>query len=81
MVTSGGFGTFIFDIHFETRSADAADVARRIGSEPVSTTMDRACFCWHPSGRRRGDDETIVWELSVLLGDIWFRIDWDRSSY
>ncbi|WP_347268607.1 hypothetical protein [Paracoccus sp. (in: a-proteobacteria)] len=81
MIKSSGVGTFIFDIHFETALADAAEVTRRIGNKPISVTKDRACFCWHPTGRRRGDDETIVWELSALLGGIWFRIDWDHSTY
>ncbi|MCF1708702.1 hypothetical protein L0V05_07715 [Tabrizicola sp. J26] len=81
MNTTNGFGSFIFDIYFETKSLDAAEAARRIGSEPVARTESSTYFCWHPTGKRRGDDETIVWNLSAILGDIWFCIDWSRSSY
>ncbi|WP_281353124.1 hypothetical protein [Paracoccus litorisediminis] len=38
-------------------------------------------FFWHPTRRRRSNDETIVWELSALLGNIWFRINVDRNTY
>ena len=81
MFHPGRMGAFTFSIHFTTAKADAAEVARILGTGPIWQTDCRAGFLWLTTGRKRGDDETIVWTLATLLGDIGFSIDWAKSDY
>ncbi|WP_155737496.1 hypothetical protein [Agrobacterium tumefaciens] len=60
-----------------------ATAARLLGTSGSSIRHERN-FIWTQATSHRGDDERVVWDLSVLLKDLpedaW-RIDWENSRY
>lgn len=81
---STGYGVFIFEIVFRTARADAGAVRDAMGLEPRYREDDPngAYFSWSPTGRKRGDDETIVYDLQhALPDDVKAGIVWEESRY
>ena len=81
---STGYGVFIFKIVFRTAKADAQAVRDTMGLEPQYRVDDPggAYFSWSPTGTKRGDDETIVYDLDRSLPEaVTRRILWEESRY
>jgi hypothetical protein len=81
---STGYGVFIFKIVFRTARADAQAVRDAMGLEPQYREDDPggAFFSWSPTGTKRGDDETIVYDLDRSLPEaVTRRILWEESRY
>ena len=69
-------------------STEFEDIAIKRGFEFLERlkigTGSRSFFLWKRSTSRTGDDETILWELSLLLKDtkdFELKIDWEKSTY
>jgi hypothetical protein len=81
---STGYGVFIFKIVFRTARADARAVRDAKGLEPQYREDDPggAYFSWSPTGRKCGDDETIVYDLQHALPEgVHASILWEESRY
>lgn len=81
---SNGYGSFNFYLLIWIEAAHAKALHEK-GWECVEEDIDRSIFKYHFRNRRRGDDETAVFEL---WGDLpkgfedWeWGILWDRSNY
>ena len=81
---SNGFGSFQFYLVFKVNNKHSQQLVDD-GWEVLEETASGTVFKFYFSSRKRGDDETAMFELghslpkSVAL-DRWF-IDWERSVY
>ncbi|MEY9531136.1 hypothetical protein ABIA19_000926 [Sinorhizobium fredii] len=85
---ANGFGSWRQKIivHVDARHSD--EVAKKLcapGPLKKQGNPKRAYFEWTRLTTRRGDDEGVVFELSILLGipsgRCDWHIDWDSSEY
>ena len=81
---SNGFGSFQFYLVFTVNnehSQQLVDDGWEVLEEAVSGTV----FKYYFTSRKRGDDETALWDLGYALPDgvpmESYRIDWKRSVY
>lgn len=84
---SNGFGSVGTDIFFSVNT-DFEDIAIKRGFEFLERvkigSRSRSFFLWKCSKSKTGDDEAILWELSLLLKDtkdFGLKIDWEKSTY
>ena len=84
---SNGFGSVRCGIYFSIYT-EFEDVAIKNRFEFLKRTdvnsRSRSSFFWSYSSTELGDDETIVWELYLRLGDtekVGLKIDWEKSTY
>lgn len=84
---SNGYGSFVQNILVHVDREHAEPVASKLGIEPFKEVGEplRVYFAWTRLTTRPGNDEDVVWDLSVLLGVVSDRfswqIDWDASDY
>lgn len=84
---TNGFGSVIQEIVFHVDAASAAQVATILNAAPFKEAGNppRAHFSWSRTSVRRGDDESAVFELSMLLdgkrNPISWEVDWKASTY
>jgi hypothetical protein len=87
MQASNGFGSVIQEIVFHVDAASTAQVAAILSTTPFKEAGDppRAYFLWSRASVRRRDDESAVFELSMLLDGkripISWEVDWQASKY
>ncbi|WP_457587229.1 hypothetical protein [Ensifer canadensis] len=83
---SNGFGSSRQKIVVNVDAGHCEEVAKKlcVSGFKKQGKPERAYFEWARFTTRRGDDEDVVWHLSLLLGagvhDGW-EIDWDSSEY
>ncbi|MCY1220874.1 hypothetical protein D9M68_402690 [compost metagenome] len=85
---SNGFGSWRQKIIVHVDARHSEEVAKKLcvsGPFKKHGKPERAYFEWTRLTTRRGDDEDVVFELSMLLGippskSDW-HIDWDSSEY
>jgi hypothetical protein len=83
---SNGFGSWEQRIIFHVDKEHEDQVATRLGIRPFKEAGEpvRTYFEWTRLTARPGNDEDVVWDLSMELGIgdvIDWKIDWDASDY
>ncbi|PLU25400.1 hypothetical protein BMJ20_33500 [Sinorhizobium medicae] len=85
---SNGYGSWRQRVIVSVDSRYSDEVARKLDtSEPLKKqgTPERAYFEWNRFTTKRGDDEDVVFEMSMLLGNpsgrYDWQIDWDASEF
>lgn len=75
---SNSFGSWKQRIIVSVEIDDAPRVAAKLGRQRFTEAGEsgRVHFEWNRSAARRGNDEDIVFELSVLLGNSLDQYDW-----
>lgn len=87
MMKSNGFGRFQQKIIVHVANDHAEAAGRKLGLEPFKTEGDpaRAYFEWTRLTARPGNDEDVVFDLFMMLGDthddIDWHIEWSASTY
>ena len=81
---SNGFGSFQFYLVFTVNSKHSQKLIDD-GWEILEETASGTVFKYYFNSRKRGDDETAMFDLGHSLPknvpiESW-RIDWDRSEY
>ena len=84
-MVSNGFGSRTQKIIFHVELEQTEQVATKLGINPFKEAGEpvRAYFAWTRLTTRPGNDEDVVWDLSVLLDgrtDFW-EIVWNESAY
>lgn len=82
---SNGFGKFEQKIVVRVDSAHADAFAEAFNTKPFRTLPEHSDFIVQTSSKKRGDDETILYEIDYSLPtsiprNAW-TILWDESSY
>ncbi|MCQ1772877.1 hypothetical protein NOI24_16325 [Neorhizobium galegae] len=82
-----GYGSWLQEIMIEVANSDKMEFAHRLSIEPIPQIGDAATarFIWRRTSRSLGDDQDILWDLTVELGELaekadW-NIDWRGSKY
>ncbi|MCA1442681.1 hypothetical protein I6F07_21150 [Ensifer sp. IC4062] len=83
---SNGFGSWEQRIVVSVEKEHAPRVAAKLGIDPFKEAGEpgRAYFAWTRLSMRRGNDEDIVFDLSMLLGidgEGNWKVDWSESEY
>jgi len=83
---SNGFGSFEQIIVFSVHRSSGDQVAPLPGMKPIEIHDDpgRSFFEWRNWSIRQGDDEGVVWYLTLALQsaqDSNWKIDWNKSIY
>ncbi|MGK9287144.1 hypothetical protein [Sinorhizobium meliloti] len=85
---SNGFGSWRQKIIVHVDGRHSEEVARKLcasGAFKKQGKPERAYFEWTRLTTRRGDDEDVVFELCMLLGNppsqYDWHVDWDASEY
>lgn len=83
---SNGFGSWRTSIRVNVPIAYAREAELRLGVAPFQLRDDPSIACFKVSfpAPRRGDDESIVWQMFETLGHpekLPWTIDWDSSDY
>ncbi|MCC5986514.1 MAG: hypothetical protein JJT95_02455 [Pararhodobacter sp.] len=81
---SNGFGSFIQEIVVHVPRAHAAEVSEILGVEPFVHDLPsgRSYFRVERHSTRRGDDESVVYDLQLDLPfSLGWRVDWEQSQY
>lgn len=87
MMKSNGFGRFQQKVIVHVAEDHARAVAEKLRLEPFKTEGDpaRAYFEWTRLTARPGNDQDVVWDLAMMLGEssepIDWHIDWSASTY
>ena len=84
---SNGYGRFVQTIVIKVAIADHIAVSRQLGitAERCSDDPSRMQFIWNRLSRQLRNDEDVVFDLRLELGDLadqvdW-SIDWQASNY
>ena len=81
---SNGYGSCIQEIIVKVPLDRIDDAIRDLELEPFKRDDSFAYFGVHLTSTRRGDDETVMYEIDHLLSSIQmgtWKIDWDNSHY
>ncbi|MDQ0319649.1 hypothetical protein QO002_001787 [Pararhizobium capsulatum DSM 1112] len=84
---SNGFGRFRQNIIVHVDRSHADEVTTKLEVLPFNEDGEptQAYFAWSRLTKRPGNDEDVVWDLSVLLGYPGERfdwtVDWNLSKY
>lgn len=84
---SNGFGSWRQNIVLHVEKEHAQAVATNLGIQPFKEAGEpvRAYFAWTRLTTRAGNDEDVVYDLFMLLGDgsdgVDWQIDWSQSEY
>ena len=81
---SNGFGSFELHLLFTVKEPHSQKLKDE-GWEVVERSGSGSVFKYHFTSKKRGDDETVMYDLAYSLPkDVPFddcRIDWGRSVY
>ncbi|MCA1490750.1 hypothetical protein I6F11_07440 [Ensifer sp. NBAIM29] len=84
---SNGYGRFIQKIVINVALADVDAVSQKLGisAEPDTANSSTAKLIWTHLTRQLGNDEDVVFDLWMELGDLAYttkwQIDWEASEY
>ena len=82
---SNGFGSFQQRIVVRVDAEHVDMFAEAFDTKPFRTTSEHSDFNVSTSSRKRGDDETIMYDIDHRLPDLpsfkGWKILWDESSY
>ncbi|MDR6819578.1 uncharacterized protein CbrC (UPF0167 family) [Neorhizobium sp. 2083] len=73
-----GYGSWLQEIVIDVADADKAAFAREVGIDPVPHIDDAATarFLWRRKSRSRDDDQAVLWDLTMALGDLAEKASW-----
>lgn len=77
---SNGFGSWSQKVIVHVDARHSEEVAKKLrASGPLKRQgkPERAYFEWTRASTSRGDDEDVVFELSMLIGDLPNHYDWN----
>lgn len=83
---SNGFGSLEQNIIIHVPTEHAKLIALKLGIEPFKEegSPSRSYFTWKRLTTRSGNDEDVVYDLDMILGDrehkLGWNIDWDASE-
>ncbi len=84
---ANGYGRFIQKIVIKVAVTDLDAISQKLGisaEEDTDTPLTRKLIWTHVS-RQRGNDEDIVFDLLIELGDLAYKtewhVDWAASEY
>lgn len=82
---SNGYGRFIQKIVINVALADVDAVSQKLGISAEPDTANSAKLIWTHLTRQLGNDEDVVFDLWMELGDLAYttkwQIDWEASEY
>lgn len=82
---SNGFGRYELQIIVRVDSEYVGMFASAFGIEPFRTTPEHSDFTVQLHSKKRGDDETIMYEIDYRLPDLpsfkGWKVLWDESIY
>ena len=81
---STGFGTFIYEICIHVDAIHIPLLKNELNIDPFFVDGDKgsASYIIEIRNRKRGDDESVVWELMhIIPKDVLYVIDWTKSDY
>lgn len=80
---SNGFGSNINEIIVLVPEHQGDEAALQFGAAATELPPEgqNRVFLWNRKSTRRGDDETVVFDLGYLLTGVSWDIDWSRSRY
>ena len=84
IIKFNGFGSFQFHLVFTVNNKHSQKLIDD-GWEVLEKTASGTVFKYYFTSRKRGDDETALWDLGYALPDgvpdnCW-RVCWERSEY
>lgn len=84
---ANGYGRFIQRIVIEVAVTDLDAISRKLGISAEKETDDPLVrkLIWNHLSHQRGNDEDVVFDLQIELGDLAYKtewqIDWAASEY
>lgn len=84
---SNGFGSLEQSIIIHVPTEQAKQLALKLGIEPFKEdgSPSHSYFLWKRLTTRAGNDEDVVYDLDMILGDtehkLGWKIDWNASEY
>lgn len=87
MLTSNGYGSFLQEIVLLVAARDHVAVCRQLGIAPERCRADTPWveLIYNRRSSHRKDDECVVLDLRIELGELFetidWQIDWDASKY
>ena len=84
-IQSNGFGSFVQKIVVRVDIEHVEAFGDAFGVEPFRTTPAHSDFVIQTSSTKRGDDETIMYEIDYRLPDLppfqGWKVLWDQSVF